>query len=316
MAKTEFANLVLNVRLDSKQRALKEAVLVPWRQLEESAVAYAEWHIFVLWVRVIAETEGRLPGIVRSALEARCPGFLEHENPERRDIGLLWKSLEEWVTANRFAEAKAGGWFDALMYYAYKDLRTEQAWSLWERTRAAWHDNRPARWPTLEEWTAQVLATRTLAQAGTEKARALEALARVEPGRLRNAVSDLLESRALMLWVDCVTRPKQPLSESVLTELRRRCPGLLTASCADPRWLPSLFYRLVRFAESSWRAAARAEGWYATLRYHVFHHPRYRRLLHYNQRCHDVWLRACPISYPSFADWLSAADAYFVGRKD
>ena len=33
MAKTEFANLVLNVRLDSKQRALQEAVLVPWRQL-------------------------------------------------------------------------------------------------------------------------------------------------------------------------------------------------------------------------------------------------------------------------------------------
>jgi hypothetical protein len=29
MAKTEFANLVLNVRLDSKQRALQEAVLVP-----------------------------------------------------------------------------------------------------------------------------------------------------------------------------------------------------------------------------------------------------------------------------------------------
>jgi hypothetical protein len=315
MAKTEFANLVLNVRLDSKQRALQEAVLIPWRQLQESAAAYAEWHIFVLWVRVIAETEGRLPGIVRSTLEARCPGFLEHESPERRDIDLLWKSLEEWVTANRFAEAKARGWFDALMYYAYKDLRTEQAWSLWERTRTAWHDNRPARWPTLEEWTAEVLATRALAQTGTEKARAVEALARVEPERLRKAVSNLLESRAFALWVDCVSKPEQALDESVSTELRRRYPSLLSASCPDPPWLPSLFSRVVRVGETDWSSVARAEGWYAALRYQVFHHPRYRRLIHYNQRCHDVWLRARPISYPSFADWLSAADAYFVGRN-
>ncbi|MCX6633491.1 MAG: hypothetical protein NT090_00115 [Acidobacteria bacterium] len=315
MAKTEFANLVLNVRLDSKQRALKEAVLVPWRQLEESAVAYAEWHIFVLWVRVIAETEGRLPAIVRSALEARCPGFLECENPERRDIGLLWKSLEEWVTANRFAEARAGGWFDAVMYYAYKDLRTEQAWSLWERTRAAWHDNRPARWPTLEEWTAEVLATRALAQTGTEKARAVEALARVEPERLRKAVSNLLESRAFALWVDCVSKPEQALDESVSTELRCRYPSLLSASCPDPLWLPSLFARLVRVGETDWSGVARAEGWYAALRYRVVHHPRYQRLIHYNQRCHDEWRRARPISWPSFADWLSVADAYFVGRE-
>ena len=43
---------------------------------------------------------------------------------------------EEWShRSHRFARARAEGWFDALMYYAYKDLRTEQAWTTWERTK-------------------------------------------------------------------------------------------------------------------------------------------------------------------------------------
>jgi hypothetical protein len=40
------------------------------------------------------------------------------------------------------------------------------------------------------------MANRALSQAGTEKARAVEALAKVEPARLRRAFWDILESRA------------------------------------------------------------------------------------------------------------------------
>ena len=315
MAKTEFANLVLNVRLDSKQRALQEAVLVPWRQLEESAAAYAEWHIFVLWVRVIAETADQVPGIVRSVLQSRCPGFLEDHGREQKDNLPIWKSLEEWVTVHCFAKARAEGWFDALMYYAYQDLRTEQAWTTWERTNADWHHTAPARWPTLEQWTSEVLATRSLAHPGAEKARAVFALGMVEAPRLNRAVTDLLESRALALWVDAVSDPGQPLAQAVSTELRNRCPGLLPTSGPGSLWVRSLFSRLLRFGESSWRSAARSEGWYAALRYEVVHHPRYQRLIHYNQRCHDKWSRTRPESYPSFSEWLATADGYCVVRR-
>jgi hypothetical protein len=200
------------------------------------------------------------------------------------------------------------------MYYAYKDLRTEQAWTTWERTKAVWLDNPPRKWPTLDEWMAEVLATRSLAGAGTEKARAVQALGRVQTGRLVNAVADLLESRALALWVDSVSKPAQPLEDAVLTELRSRCPDLL-ASRFEARWVPSMFYRLVRLGESRWRGPARAAGWYSALRYQVVHHPRYRRLIHYNQRCHDQWSQARPNSYPLFSNWPSAADAYCFGRK-
>jgi hypothetical protein len=315
MAKRDSANLVLNVRRDSKQRALQGALLVPWYQLAESASAFAEWHMFILWVRAITETADQLPDIVRSTLQSRCRGFLESQSREQKDNLPLWRSLEEWVTAHCFAEARAEGWFDALMYYAYKDVRTEQAWTSWERSRAEWRHSPPLRWPTLEEWTAEVLATRSLAHPGTETARAVEALGRVEAGRLRNAAADLLESRALALWVDCVSKPGQPLRESVLIELRTRCPALPPASLSDAVWAPPLFSRLVRLGESSWRGVARSEGWYAALRYQVVYHLRYQRLIHYSQRCHDEWSRARPNFYPSFADWLSAADAYCAGRK-
>src|ERR1035441_3798773 len=120
MAKRDSANLVLNVRRDRKQEALQGALLVPWRQLADGAGAFADWHLIILWVRVITETAEQLPQIVRAALQSRCPGFLESQSRKQSDSRPVWRSLEEWVTARQFATARAEGWFDALMYYAYK----------------------------------------------------------------------------------------------------------------------------------------------------------------------------------------------------
>jgi hypothetical protein len=305
--------ILLNVRRDSKQRALQAALLVPWSQLAEDAAAFAQWHIFVLWVRAIAEAAGHLPDLVRSTLRSRCPGFVEDQSRERNNSP-LWSSLEEWIAAHCFPKARAEGWFEALMYYAYKDLRTEQAWTAWERAKADWRDTPPLRWPTLEEWTAEVLATRSLACPDAEKARAVEALGRVGGQRLNDAVTDLVLSRALALWVDCVSTPGQTLNESVLNELRRQCAGVPTTCFSDAVWGPPFFFRLVRFRDSGWRCTARREGWCAVLRYQLLQHPRYHRLIHYRQRCHDEWSYARPNFYPSFTDWLSDADGYCADR--
>jgi hypothetical protein len=314
MVKRDFEKLALQVRLDTKQKASQQALLVPWHRLEERVSAYVDWHIFVLWVRSIGEFEEQLPEIVRAALGARCPGFLDDEIRQReerpREQRSLWHSLEEWIAAHPFVDTKTEGWFDAVMYYAYKDLRTEKAWSLWERSKDAWNRNRPSRWPTLEEWTAQVIATNRLVQTGTEKARAVEALGKVEPERLRRTVFELLEWRAFALWVACISQPNRVIDRVALSELRGRCPSFLAGSCAEPVWQESSFFRLVRLGEAEWCALARTEKWYAALRYHLIHHPRYHRFVHYNQRCHDEWFRVRPTSYPSFAEWLCAADEY------
>ena len=288
---------------------------MPWRQLADGAAAFAEWHVIILWVRAITEAAEQLPQIVRAALQSRCPGFLESQSRKQRDSLPVWRSLEEWVTAHQFATARAEGWFDALMYYAYKDLRTEQAWTTWERTKADWHQTAPVSWPTLEHWTSEVLATRSLASPGTEKARAVHAIGAVEASRLNQAITALVESRAFALWIDAVSKPGKPLHEAVANELRDRCPSLLPASGPGPLWIRSLFYSLIRSGESNWRGAARSEGWYAALRYEVVHHPRYQRLIHHNQRCHDEWSQTRPRCYPSFSEWLAAADGYCVVRS-
>ena len=318
MAHRDFEKLVVQVRLDTRQKALQQSLLVPWRRLEESAAEYADWHIFGLWVRTIAEGEERLPEIVRSSLRARCPGFLERETGWRgralNDPQLIWHALEEWIASHVFAEAKGQGWFDAVMYYAYKDLRVEQAWSLWERTNDARSPKAPSSWPTLQEWTEQVSNIYSRTQPAGENARALEALAKVEPDRLRRAVWDSLESRALALWMVFNYQPEASLEDLALDELQRRCPGFLGPSGDRPLWDRSLFYRLIRFAEAGWRVSAHSEGWRAALRYQVRNHPRYHRLIHYVQHCHDEWVHVLPRSSSSFDEWLRTADEYFVER--
>jgi hypothetical protein len=137
----------------------------------------------------------------------------------------------------------------------------------------------------------------------------------VEISRLNKAVTEALESRAFALWVDAVSKQGQPLDKAVTNELRDRCPGLLPPSGLGPLWVRSLFSSIIRFGESNWRGAARSEGWYAALRYEVVHHPRYQRLIHYNQRCHDEWSQNCPKPCPSFSEWLGAADRYYVVRS-
>ena len=319
MARRDFQKLLGQLQLDTKQKALQQALLVPWRRIEETASAYVESHIFILWVRAIAEVKEDLPQIVVSTLESRCPGFLDEDLRDRkqrpRQQRILWHSLEEWIADRKFAGAKAQGWFDAVMYYAYKDLRTEKAWALWERTKDAWSLRPPSRWPTLTEWKSSVIATDSLAQPGTEKARAVEALPKVEAGRLGRAVDELLEWRGFALWIDSISQPNRFLEDAVLSEFRTRCPGFLAAFESTPLWEQPVFFRLVRFGEAAWCASARAEKWYSALRYHVTHHPRYHRLIHYNQRCHDEWGGIRPIVYPLFPEWLRAADEYVLPQQ-
>jgi hypothetical protein len=304
----EPANLV-SVRRNSKHEALQQALRVPWQRLYEAAATFAEWHMIILWVRVITEAAEQVPQIVRSELRSRCPGFLESWSRQEPEDLPAWKSLQEWVAETCFAEAKTEGWFDAVMYYAYADLRVEQAWTTWKRLKADWRHARPGAWPTLEQWTAEVLATRSLADPGTEKARAVRALGVVEPSRFSKALVDSLEFRALALWADAVSEAGHNVDEAVLAEFRCRSSAPLPA---DALWGRRFFSRLIRAGDSIWRTPARAEGWYPALRFAVLHHPRYQRFIHYNQRCHDLWLHGRPKSRPPFSDWLAAADAYHV----
>jgi hypothetical protein len=152
------------------------------------------------------------------------------------------------------------------MYYAHKDVRIEQAWSLWERSKADWSRTQPAQWPTFDEWKLQILGTYTLAPGITEKARVVAAMENVDRERLESAAADVMERRAVVLWADCVSKPDQPLDPSVVAEIENCCPKANTAvPVASPRLAPTLA-RLIRHVESEWREVARQERWYPAWR--------------------------------------------------
>ena len=261
MARGNFDSLVLSVRLDRKDRALQNALLVPWRELAASADEYVQWHAFVLWVRTIIEAAGHAPAAIRSELGTRCPGFLDRTDPAKHQP--IWKLLEEWIASKHFARAQAGGWFDAMMYYAYKDVRIEQAWSLWERSKVDWSRTQPAQWPTFDQWKLQILGTYTLAQGIAEKARVVAAMENVDRERLGCAAADVVERRALVLWAECVSKPDQPLDPAVVAEIENRCPKTNTAVPVAWPWRAPTLARLIRQVESQWREVARQERWYS-----------------------------------------------------
>lgn len=312
MARSISKKLAAHLRSGAQQQAMRQALNIQWRRLEQAAAIYVDWHILVLWVRSITEFDKQLPAIVANALTERCPGFIYHREPARPQT--LWQQLEGWIAEHEFGESRRAGWFDAVMYYAYKDLRTEQAWTLWESTTELWARRPPPEWPTLDEWAKKVRGTRTASQPGTGTDRAIRALFNVESERLRRAVSQVIEARAFALWVACLAEPQRRMREPALSAIRSRYPQMHHRDHA-PEWTHSTFFRLVRCGDAEWREMARKEGWYAALRYQVIHHPRYHRVVHYNQRCCAERSQAPPSFYPAFDEWLGAADAYVLEQK-
>ncbi|MGD0201815.1 MAG: hypothetical protein ABSD27_13775 [Bryobacteraceae bacterium] len=99
MARRNLDGAVAHFRGDADQEALREALLIPWSRLHQSAEAYVEWHTFVLWVRAITETTEDIPENIRSALDHRCPGFLDSDRSNRGHPD--WHVLEEWIAVHK-----------------------------------------------------------------------------------------------------------------------------------------------------------------------------------------------------------------------
>jgi hypothetical protein len=118
---------------------------------------YLDWEAFSLWVRAIFDTEGTLPAWLLHAVHKRCPGFL---SPEKQSHGarirkshFLPLHLLEWIHNHIFSDAKREGWLDALMFYAVRDLRSQQTWARWEHCEREWKRKRPRSYPTFKEWS-------------------------------------------------------------------------------------------------------------------------------------------------------------------
>jgi len=314
MARTEFRERVFQLRSERRQTARQQALLVPWARLEESASAYLEWQIFALWIRAACASATRIPEAITAELRSRCPDFQGVDGCDSLTCDdSFWHVLWEWIQARHFAKCKAEGWFEAVMFYAGENLRSEQLWRRWEIVSDGVSRLGPHRVPSFGEWRDQVLATYFVEQT-SERARALAQLNRVDDCALRSAAAALIDSRALALWVASISQPDSVIPEVARQEVQKRIPAL--AVTRDRLvWSWGLFRCFVRLGNASVVARATAEDWGAVLRYHVVHHPRYHRVVHYFRRCQEAASLPGHGESVTFSAWLQAADEYVVAIR-
>lgn len=314
MAKRDLQEVVSTLRHDARQRALQVALRAPWPAIQDAAACYIDWLAIALWVRAISAVRVDIPRGVEATLEEVCPDFYRVTAAAWNEgDATVWRSMMDWVESHQFGAAKSEGWFEAVLFYAHSDPRTEQTWRHWDQTTESWQNSAPTRLPELADWQRQIAAE--IREYQTLDRKRVNIPENVDVHPVEAAAAGIIEARARGLWAAFYCETDLPVPDAVAEEIRTLFPDGSLASDFD-RWNRSLFFRVVRYAEAPWRMRARRENWLAALRHRVIFHPRYHRVVHFYRHC--VEERAANGVRPDisrFADWLEAADRYHLSIR-
>jgi len=299
------------------ERADIEARRVPWQRLLEVRNHYIDWQEFYLWVRSILEVEHRLPAWLRDVLDDRCPGFLEEEGrgaegpANKRPLHLI---LEDWIEDEVFGSTKKEGWFNAVAYYAIRDLRYQKAEGCWSECVKKWKRVKPIRYPSFDEWKSIAATCDDTAQVSAGERKSRTSYARLGPDRLADAVSRYIDWEAFAYWARPALESSLQLPGEVAADLGRRCPGFVEALAPEAKlslrnraqswdllmtWIGDHFFR-----------DALNEGWFDVILTQARNHPRAIRTMEYADDCDEACRFHAPESYPSFQEWRKQADSY------
>jgi hypothetical protein len=317
------ANTSSTLQRTARERADNEARRVPWQKLLEARDHYLDWQEFYLWVRSILEVEHRLPAWLRDVLDDHCPGFLEKEGrgaerpASKRPLHLI---LEDWIEDEVFGSTRKEGWFNAVAYYAIRDLRYQKAEGCWSECVKKWKRVKPIRYPSFDEWksiAAKCDGTVHLS-AGERKSRT--SYASVGPDRLADAVSRYIDWEAFAYWARPALESSPHLPREVAAELGRRCPGFLEALAPEAklslRNRAQSWDRLMTWIADHFFQDTQNEGWFDALLTQARNHPRAIRTMEYADDFDEAWRNAQPKSYPSFQEWRKRADSYLASPAD
>ena len=296
---SRFSKAELRVRAIASRRANDQLLSVPWTKFRKAYEEYPRWHALALWVQAITETQDSVPSWLVTDLRKHCPAFIEHVagSPEPKLIAL---HLLEWIHNQEFVYAKRQGWLDALTYYGVRHPRSECAWVYWEHCESAWNRKQSNEFPLFDEWwhTAQ-------------RMRLCDETSYLEVAK---AVETYIDWKALSLWLRPLFASTAKLPRQVISELDRKCPGIL--ACLNPRprrgtqQKSRIWQGLVRSGKDHCLSEAKRAGWLDSLLQGVHFHPRYVRLVAYGKHWAKEWSRNRTAHYPSLRQWELAADRY------
>ncbi len=300
MKKVKFTKLERRVGHIASQRARRQLMKVPWDRFHKAYEEYIRWQAFVLWARAIVELEGSAPSWLEAILRERCPGFTE-EVARSNKPQLLSLELLPWVHNQVFGFAKEEGWLDALVFYGFRDTRSQGYWAYWERCEGEWKKRRPVAIPTFVQWRRSALNWKLHGD--------------VSCAAVTKAVEKYLDFEAFVYWLRPLFQTaKVQLPAHVALELEQKCPGLLefaSREISGPYEDKSRSWqRLFNWGKGHVLSHAKKEGWLECVLLQARIHPRYVRMADYAA----LWCKSqqgnTALPYPYLRQWQRDMEGY------
>jgi hypothetical protein len=299
MKPSKFTKLERRVGDIASRQARRELMQVPWDRFHKAYEEYIRWQAFVLWARAVVELEGCAPSWLEAILRKCCPGFTE-EAARSNKPGLLGVQLLPWVHNQAFWFAKEEGWLNALVFYGFRDIRSQGYWAYWEHCDSEWEKRRPASIPTFAQWRRSALKWK---------------LHDVSCAAVAKGVEKFIDFEALVYWLRPLYRgAKVQLPPHVALELRQESPSLLefvhreaSGACEDKS---RSWQQLFNWGKTHVLSQAKKEGWLDCVLGQAGIHPRHVLLVDYAR----LWCRSRteypPSPHPPFDEWRRNAESY------
>lgn len=304
--KWHLTKLERRVQGIARRRATQQLMRVPWGRFRKAYEDYLRWEAFALWARAIVETEGSAPSWLVATLKRCCPGFVEEaarsNKPEPLGLQLL-----QWVHNQAFRFAKEEGWLDALVFYGFRDARSQGNWAYWEHCESEWKKRRPASFPTFAEWRRSALDWKLHGDVGCTA--------------VAKAVEKYIAFEAFVYWLRPLFQaPSVQLPAHIAMELEQECPGLLEFVKAHISVLHGgksrNWQRLFDWGKDHVLSRARKEGWLDCALRQARFHPRHVRIADYASLCCRFRFANPTSPHASFEQWRRDAQSYVKpGRK-
>jgi len=146
--------------LTSKERKARTSAKRAHPDRLAAAVAqYIDCEALAYWARRVLDSGSHPPEEVVRELERSCPGFLENELMSRakqsRSSGQEWQRLMAWLVDHRFQDAKAEGWFDAILALAHNHPRAIRTMEYADHCDELWSSKTPEPYPSFQDWRKQ-----------------------------------------------------------------------------------------------------------------------------------------------------------------
>ncbi len=289
----------------ASRRASRQLMQVPWDRFHKAYEKYIRWQAFALWVRSIAELEGSAPSWLEAILRKRCPSFAV-ETARSRKPELLGLQLLPWVHNQVLGFAKEEGWLDALVFYGFRDTRSQGYWAYWEHCESEWKKRRPAPVPPFVQWRRSALRWKLQGD--------------VSCAVVAKAVEKFIDFEALVYWLrPLLGAPSIQLPAHVALELGQESPRLLefvsreTSGAYEDK---SRSWRgLFNWGKDHVLSHAKRDGWLDCVLRQVRIHPLHIRMVDYAAFCCKSGLGNDALPYPSFRQWQGDMEGRLMSEQ-